>query len=321
MAGTEIPELARQRRVFGTNRTVNRLSTFPLHMMLLPGVVILFIFNYVPMAGVVIAFQEFNIYMGLEAFWKSEWVGFENYRRLITMGQFTRVFRNTVWIAFLRIVVGLTVPITISILLNELRRSWLKRSVQTLVYIPHFVSWVVLGGIVKQLMMTDGLVNQIVQVLGNDPIPFLQSNRWFVPTLIITNTWKEFGFRTIVYLAAISGIAPTLYEAAIADGATRIQQTRFITLPGMKMIIILTAVLALQNVLNAGFDQIFNLYNVQVYETGDILDTYVFRITFESATPSYHIGTAIGLFKSVISLVFISTSYYLARKLANYQIF
>lgn len=289
--------------------------------MLLPAVILLFVYSYLPMAGVVIAFQDFDVYMGIQAFWKSPWVGLSNFARLANMGHAIEVLRNTVVIAFLKIAAGLSVPIIVSLLLNEVRSSLLKRSVQTLIYVPNFVSWVILGGIVRQLLMSEGVVNVLIQRLGGAAVPFLQSNTWFVPTLIVTDVWKGFGFGTVIYLAAIAGIDPTLYEAAVVDGATRWQQTTSVTLPGMKMIIVLTAVLALQGVLDAGFDQVFNLYNVQVYQTGDIIDTFVYRITFESKMPTYHIGTAVGLFKSVVSFFFITLSYFLARKLANYEIF
>lgn len=312
-----------KRRVFALGkRKPNRLSTVPLHLMLIPTVVLLFIYQYLPITGNVIAFQDFDVYLGLRAFVDSEWVGFANFRRLFNMGSPMRAFRNTVIIAAWKISTGWIVPIIVALLLNEVRQSWVKRSVQTIIYIPHFVSWVIMGGIIRQLLLSDGIVNQLVQDIFNiAPIPFLQSNQWFRPVVIITDIWKGFGFGTIVYLASIAGIDPNLYEAAVVDGAGRWQQTKHITLPGMSIIMVLTLVLALQNVLNAGFDQIFNLYNVQVYETGDIIDTYIYRLTFESMTPQYSVATAVGLFKSVVALFFISTSYWLAKRFAGYRLF
>jgi putative aldouronate transport system permease protein len=299
----------------------NRMNTFPLHIMLIPTVILLFIYQYLPMVGTVIAFQDFDIYMGIQAFWKSRWVGLGNYEQLLAMGTPLRVLFNTINIAFWKILMHILVPVTVAILLNELTSSTLRRSVQTIIYIPHFVSWVILGGIIKQILMADGVVNQFIMALGGESIPFLQSNTWFVPTIIVTNIWKTFGFGTIVYLAAISGINPELYEAAIVDGATRWRQTIHITLPGMSIIIVLTTILALRRVLNAGFDQIFNLYNVLVYETGDIIDTFMFRMTFESDTPAYDLGAAVGLFRSFVSLIFIALSNYLAKRFAGYQVF
>lgn len=308
--------------VFKSRRKPNRLSTFPLHMMLLPTVIVLFIYQYLPISGNIIAFQDFDIFLGLRAFVDSEWVGFDNFRRLFGMGTPIRAFRNTLNIAFWKITTGWIVPITVALLLNEIRQSWLKRSIQTIIYVPHFVSWVIMGGIIRQLLLSDGVVNILVQnVFGGDPVPFLQSNDWFVPIVIVTNIWKEFGFGTVVYLAAIAGIDPNLYEAAVVDGAGRWQQTKHITLPGMATIMVLTLVLALRGILNAGFDQIFNLYNVQVYETGDIIDTYIYRLTFESQTPQYDLGTAVGLFKSAVALIFISVSYWLAKRFAGYHLF
>ena len=299
-----------------------RISTKPLHLMLLPGVILLFIYSYLPMAGVVMAFQKFDIYLGLAAFWKSKWVGLDNYITLIKMGDPVLVLRNTVVIALLKLACGFLVPIIVALMLNEIHKSAVKRTVQTIIYLPYFLSWVLLAGVMRQLLSMDGVLNIfLINSLGMNAIPFLSSNEYFVPTLILTNIWKEFGFGTIVYLAAISGVDPALYEAAIMDGANRWKQTINVTLPAMVPIIVLTLVLSLQNVLNAGFDQIFNLYNVKVYPTADIIDTWVYRISFESKTPMYSLGAAVGLFKSVVSLMFIGTSYHLAYKYADYQIF
>lgn len=309
------------RNINNGTRSVLRLSTRPLHIMLFPAVILVFVYSYLPMLGNVIAFMKFDIYKGVAAFWKSEWVGLENYRELISMGDPVNVLINTVTISVFKIVAGLAVPIFVAILLNEVRRSSMKRSLQTIVYMPNFLSWVILAGILKQVLSSEGIINNLLMVLGVEKIPFLQSNDWFVPTLVVTDVWKNFGFNTVVYLAAITGIDTTYYEAAIVDGANRWKQTRYITIPGMAAIIVLTSVLALQGVLNAGFDQIFNLYSPQVYETGDIIDTFVYRLSFQSTTPMYDLATAVGLFKSFVSLFLISTSYWLAYKFANYQIF
>ncbi len=289
--------------------------------MLLPAVILVFIYSYLPIMGNIIAFMEFDIYKGLSAFWESKWVGFDNYRQLISMGDPIKVLGNTIVIAVFKIFAGLLTPIIVALLLNEITRSKMKKSIQTIVYMPNFLSWVILAGIIKQVLSSEGLVNNVILALGGESIPFLQSNTWFVPTLVVTDVWKNFGFNTIVYLAAITGIDPTHYEAAIVDGANRWKQTLHVTLPGMMGIIVLTTVLSLQGVLNAGFDQIYNLYSPQVYQTGDIIDTYVFRISFQSTTPMYSLATAIGLFKSLVSSVLISLSYWLAYKFARYQVF
>jgi len=299
-----------------------RMSTLPFHLMLLPGILIVFVYSYLPMFGVVIAFQKFDISKGLAAFVESPWVGFDNYRRLFLAGEAVRVIRNTFVIAGLKILAGFPVPIIVALMLNEVNRTVFKRGVQTIVYLPHFISWVIFASVIRQIFSYEGFVNlQLFPIFNLEPINFLASNDHFVPLLIFTDIWKGFGYGTIVYLAAITSIDPTLYEAAVVDGAGRMRQTWHVTLPGMRPIIVLTMVLTLQNVLNAGFDQIFNLYNSQVYSTADIIDTWVYRSTFMSATPQYSLGMAVGLFKSVVSMFFIITSYTLARKVANYQIF
>lgn len=286
--------------------------------MILPGVIFLLIFSYVPMAGIIIAFQKFVPAKGL--FGNQKWIGFGNFEYLFLLPNFINVLWNTIIIACLKIVLGMFVPIVVSILLNEVRSSGLRRSVQTAIYLPHFLSWVVLGGIfIDILSPTDGLVNNVIQQVGGKPIFFLGSNDWFRSTVIITETWKEFGYGTIVYLAAITGIDPNLYEAAQIDGANRWRQTYHVTLPGMRMVIVLLMVLNLGNVLNAGFDQIFNLYSPPVYQTGDIIDTFVYRIGLIDA--QFGVATAVSLFKSAISFVLISTSYYAAYKYADYRIF
>ena len=214
---------------------------------------------------------------------------------------------------------NMIVPIVFSILLNELRHEAYKRTVQTVVYLPHFMSWVVLAIPIMNIFAYDGIVNDIITALGGTPIMFLASNTWFRPILILTDVWKEFGFGTIVYLAAITGIDPALYEAAVIDGASRGQRMLHVTLPGMLPTIVLLATRSLGNVLNAGFDQIYNLYIPAVYETADIIDTYVYRAGLIDM--NYSLSTAVGLMKSVISIVLILTSNHLAYRLANYRIF
>jgi putative aldouronate transport system permease protein len=289
---------------------------FHYHLMLFPGILLLVLFSIVPMFGITIAFQNFKPGLG---FWRSEWVGLDNFRYLFELPDSRIVFFNTIFIAVLKIVANMIVPVVFALLLNEVRSVLLKRSVQTIVYLPHFLSWVILAGIISDLLSTDGLVNQVVAGLGMEPIMFLGSNSWFPGIIVGSDVWKEFGFGTIVYLAALTGINPALYEAAAIDGASRLQQLRYITLPSLKPTIILLATLSLGNVLNAGFDQIFNLYNPLVYDSGDIIDTYVYRAGLLQV--QYGLATAVGLLKSVISFVLIIISYALASKFANYRIF
>ena len=238
---------------------------------------------------------------------------------MFSMSNSWRIFRNTTIIACWKIVMNLIVPIVFSILLNEVRHNGFKRTAQTIIYLPHFLSWVVLSIPIMNIFAYDGIVNDLVRLFGGKPIMFLASNTWFRPILVITDVWKEFGFGTIVYLAAITGIDPALYEAAVIDGASRGQRMVHVTLPGMIPTIVLLATRSLGNVLNAGFDQVYNLYIPAVYETADIIDTYVYRAGLIDM--NYSLSTAVGLMKSVISIVLILTSNRLAYKLANYRIF
>ncbi len=290
---------------------------WPLHLLLLPAIILVIVFSYVPMAGIAIAFEKFIPSKGI---FRSEWVGWANFQYMLEYPGIGRIVYNTLFIAVMKIVGGLLVPITIAILLNEVRKEVFKRTVQTLVYLPHFLSWVILGGVLVDILSpSEGIINQLLNAVGLDSIFFLGSNSWFPYVIVISDVWKEFGFSTIVYLAAMTSINPTLYEAARMDGANRWRQTWHITLPGMRPIIILLATLSLGNVLNAGFDQIFNLYSPAVYESGDIIDTMVYRMGLVDF--QYGLATAIGLFKSVISFFLISTSYWLAYRFANYRIF
>lgn len=289
----------------------------PLHVMLIPGLLLVLIFSYGPMVGITIAFQKF---MPAKGFFGSQWIGWDNFEYIFMLPDFKRALWNTIYIAFMKIIAGQIAPVITALLLNEMRSNFTKRSVQTLVYLPHFLSWVLLGGILLDLLSpTHGIVNQMLTAFGMKPIFFLGNNDWFPYTVVITDVWKDFGFGTIVYLAALTSINPSLYEAAVIDGANRWRQTWHITLPGMRAVIVLMATLALGQILNAGFDQIFNLYSPIVYESGDIIDTLVYRLGLVDY--QYSVATAVGLFKSVISLFLISTSYYLAYRFANYRIF
>ena len=294
------------------------LREIPLHLMILPGFLFLILFSYLPMGGIIIAFQKFIPAKGL--FGDQAWVGFSNFQYVLNLPSFNDIMWNTFYIAVMKIILGLLVPIAIAILLNEVKNSVLKRGVQTAIYLPHFLSWVVLGGIfIEVLSPNNGLVNQAIKFFGIEPIFFLGDNKWFPITMILTDTWKEFGYGTIIYLAAITGINPDLYEAAQIDGANRWKQTFHVTLPGMRMVIVLLMVLNLGNLLNAGFDQIFNMYSPMVYQSGDILDTFVYRIGLLDA--QFGVATAVGLFKSVVALVLVSVSYFVAYKVADYRIF
>lgn len=291
---------------------------FPLHLMLLPGVILLIVFSYIPMAGVVIAFQKFIPAKGM--FGDQEFIGLENFKYVFNLPNFGGVIYNTVIIAIFKILLGLIVPLIVTILINELKNVLVKKGIQTAIYLPHFLSWVVLGGIfIDILSPSDGIVNKLIEAFGGESVFFLGSNETFRGTMVVTETWKEFGYGTIVYLAAVTGIDPGLYEAAKIDGANRWQQIWHVTLPGIRIVIVLMTVLSLGNVLNAGFDQIFNLYSPPVYTSGDILDTFVYRIGLLDA--QFGVATAVGLFKSIISFLFVSISYLAAYKFADYELF
>lgn len=295
-----------------------RLFTeLPLHVMLLPAFLIVLVYSYGPMFGIIIAFQK---YIPARGFFGSKWVGLDNFRYLLQLPDTWEVIVNTVFIAFMKIVAGMIVPLAVALLLNEIRKVWYKRTAQTLIYLPHFLSWTILGGILIDILSPKiGIVNQLIGWFNLNPIYFLGDNRWFPYVIVLSNEWKEFGFSTIIYLAALTGINPSLYEAAIIDGANRLRQTWHITLPGIRPIVVLLATLSLGQILNAGFEQIFNLYSPQVYDSGDIIDTMVYRMGLQNA--QYSLATAIGLMKSAVSLMFISIAYFLAYRFANYRIF
>ena len=290
----------------------------PLHLMLIPGIIIIFIFHYVPLGGLIIAFQRFIPAKGL--FGNQKWVGLQNFQYIFSMPNTMNVLRNTVTIAVAKIVLGLVIPITVALMLNELQLTKVKRSIQTIIYFPHFLSWIIFGSIIMDLLSPqNGIINKLLNLLGHESIYFLGDNKYFQQTIIWTDVWKNFGYGTVVYMASITSIDPSLYEAAAIDGANRWKQTWHITLPGMRMIIVLMMVLSLGNVLNAGFDQVYNMYSPIVYETGDIIDTMVYRLGLENA--KYGPAAAVSIFKSVVSMLFISVSYYVADRFFDYRLF
>ncbi|TLS50925.1 sugar ABC transporter permease [Paenibacillus antri] len=314
-----IPEITAKKRQapspprFGYRRK----RELPLHLMVLPGLAFVLIFAYLPMVGVAIAFQNF---IPLKGLFGQDWIGLKNFEYVFSMPNIWIVVRNTLFIASMKIVAGLVVPISFALLLNEVRLVLFKRVAQTIIYFPYFLSWIILGGIMIDILSpSGGIVNAFLGVLGIDPIYFLGENAWFPYTMVISDVWKTFGFSTVVYLAAITSIDPSLYEAAAVDGAGRWKQTWHVTLPGMHMIIVLLMVLSLGTVLDAGFDQIFNLYSPQVYESGDIIDTMVYRMGLMQA--QYGPSTAVGLLKSVVSFILISTSYLIAYRFFSYRLF
>lgn len=285
-------------------------------LMVLPGYVWLFLFSIVPMIGIVMAFQDFNPSKG---WFGSPWVGFKHFQFLWAIPDAKRALSNTLVIAISKVILNIIVPLTFAILLNEIKAMKFKKITQTIVYLPHFISWVLMGNIITNMLGNTGIFNTIRDWFGMDSILVMQMPQYFQGLVIGTDVWKEFGYNAVVYLAALTGIDLALYEAAAIDGANRWQSTWHITLPGLVPTIVLLTTLAMGNVLNAGFDQVFNMYNQLVIETGDIIDTYVYRLGLVNL--QYSMSTAAGLFKSVVSFILVVTSYVLAYKFADYTIF
>ena len=287
------------------------------HLMLLLPMLFVFVFNYIPMGGIILAFKDYKPGLGIIG---SPWVGLEHFIYLVNTPEFWSVLANTLVIALQKIIWGIIVPLTFALLLNEVRSKLFMKTVQTVTFIPYFLSWVVLGGIlIEFLSMNGGMLNSLLNVLGLPSVNFLGDPNAFVPTVIVSDIWKGLGYNAVIYLAALTGVDPTLYEAAAIDGAGRWKQTLHVTLPSIAPIIALMTILSLGNVLNAGFDQIFNLYNPAVYKTGDVIDTFVYRLGMENY--QYSLSTAVGLFKSVVSGILIVVSYRLADRYAGYRVF
>ncbi len=286
------------------------------HAMLAPGMIFLLVFSFAPMFGIIMAFQDF---VPAKGFFGSEFVGLEHFNYMFNLPDIGKVFRNTIVIALGKIIFGSLLAIAFAILLNEIRLKLVKKSVQTIVYLPHFLSWVVLATVVVNLFSLDGTVNQILSSFGLDRINFLGSNTWFQPLLIGSDVWKEFGFNSVIYLAAIASVDPGLHEAASMDGANWWKRVWHITLPGMLPIILLLAILSLPSVLEGGFDQVYNLYSPMVYETGDTIDTYVYREGLVGR--DYSFGAAVGLFRSVIGLILILSANNMAKRFTERKLF
>lgn len=295
-------------------------SEWPLHVMLLPAIILLIIFAYLPMVGIVISFQDFVPSGGMKGFFTSQWVGFDNFKYVFGMKDFQQVLVNTLVIAVLKIVAGIAVPLVLALMLNEVKNRAFKKATQTIVYVPYFLSWVVLGGILVDILSpTSGIVNTLITALGHEPVYFLGDPSTIRGTLVVSEVWKGCGYNMVIFLAALTAIDQSQYEAAKVDGAGYFKQMLYITLPGILPQVILVTVLGLGNILNAGFDQVFNLYSPIVYEKADIIDTFVYRLGMLNL--QYSVSTAVGLFKSVISFILITISFTLAKKYANYQIF
>ncbi|OMG02121.1 protein lplB [Paenibacillus sp. FSL R7-0333] len=284
-----------------------------LYLIMLPGLAYFIIFKYVPMGGIIVAFQDFSAFAGIRG---SEWVGLAHFKNMFTDSEFYTVFKNTLLISLYKLIWGFPGPIILALMLNEVRHMLYKRGVQTLVYLPHFLSWVIIGGIlVNVLSPATGIVNQFLGMLGLEPIFFLGSQEWFRTVLVVSDIWKEAGWGAIIYLAALASIDPQIYEAAVVDGAGKWKQLIHVTLPSLLGTIVILFVLRLGSVLDVGFEQIFVLYNPLVYNVADVIETYVYRTGITQGQFSF--TTAVGLFKSVISLILVVLANKAARKLGQ----
>lgn len=283
-----------------------------LYLLLLPGIVFLIIFRYIPIFGNVIAFMDYNPYDAAQ----TTWVGLKHFQDLLTRPQFLQVFGNTLYISILKMVCGFPVPIILALMMNEMKNLKFKKVAQTLLYLPNFISWVVLSGLIMNMLDPDtGLVTSIINSISGEQVQVLTDTRYFVPMLVVTDIYKGAGWGTIIYFAALSGVDPQLYEAAEIDGARKWKQLLHITLPSITPTIVVMLILSCNNIVNAGFDQIFMLYSALVFSVADIIDTYVYRIGIKNA--DYSFSTAAGLFKSVIALVMILIVNTVAKKTGN----
>jgi len=281
--------------------------------MMLPSLAYYLVYKYAPMAGLVIAFKDYNLFDGL---WNSPWVGLKHFRDVFSNREFAVLLRNTLLISTYKIVFGMLPDLALAVLINEVRLAWYRKTVQTIVYFPYFLSWVIVYGILLMFLTPDnGLINQLLQQFGLKPISFLTSNDWFRSVLVVSEIWKDIGVGSVIYLAAMAGIDPQLYEAAEMDGAGRWKQIWHITLPGVRNVFVLLLILKLGHILDAGFAQIYVLYNSLVYETADIIDTWVFRRGLEQMQYSY--ATAVGLFKSVVGFVMVVIANQVAKKFGD----
>lgn len=280
-------------------------------LLLVPSMIFFIIFHYVPLYGVTIAFKDYQIKQGILG---SPWVGLEHFRRLFAMESFWQVFKNTIVISAWKFIFGFPAPIIFAVLLNEIQHNVIKKPIQTISYLPHFISWVVLGGILTQLLSpSTGPVNIIIKAFGGEPIYFLADPKWFRTVLVVSHVWKGIGWGSIVYLAALSGMNQEVHEAAIVDGATRIQRIIKITIPEITPIITIMLILGVGGLIKDDFDQVFNLYNSAVYSVGDVLSTYTYRAGLVNM--EYSFATAVELFKNIISVTLVLTTNAICRRL------
>ena len=285
---------------------------WPYYVMMAPGVIYLALFKYIPMLGSVIAFQDFSIVRGV---FGSAWTGLANFRKLFQYDDFYKILRNTLILGGLKLVIVFPIPVILSLMLSEIRNQKLKKGIQTVICVPYFLSWVIVGGLVFDIFGAGGLFNNIRNALGMDTVLVMQKESWFRPIYVISSIWKEAGYGTIVYLAAISGIDPGIYESASIDGARRSQQMRLITLPLLVPTVLTIFLLNIGSFLELGFEQVYNLYTPMTYSVADIFDTYVYRSGIQQG--QYSFSTAVGLFQSVVGLILVVTFNKLSQKYSD----
>ena len=295
-----------------------------LHSMLIFGTVLLIVFNIIPLIGNWMAFSKYKPQGDqgfLQSLFSGEFVGFGFFKQIFNRPDFWNVLGNTVFISFVKIVLLIVFGVLLALMFNEMQHAHLKKAIQTIIFIPYFLSWTILSTILIDLLSVDGVINALITSTGHEAIPFLASNNWFTTVLFASEMWKSLGYQAIYFLAACACINPTIYEAADIDGAGKFRQCISLTIPALVPTIILMSVLNLGNIMSAGFDQIISLYNELVYDTGDVLDTLSYRVgLINPSTYQYSLGTAIGLFKSIISCIFFAIGYYIAAKKFNYRI-
>lgn len=288
-----------------------------IYLMILPGIIFFIIYKYAPMYGLIISFQDYKPYLGITG---SEWVGFKHFERLFTSPEFWMIFRNTLILFALQIFIFFPIPIIISLMLNEIRHSLFKRGIQTLIYVPHFMSWVVIVSISYVLLTLDGgIINELLQLFGFEKINFLMNSDWFRPMYILQVIWREAGWGTIIFLAAITGVDPQLYEAAKMDGASRLRQMWHITIPAIRSVIIIMLILKIGDVLELGFEHVFLLLNASNREVGEIFDTYVYVAGLQQGQFSY--STAVGFFKGAVGLLMVIFANRLAKRFGQEGIY
>ncbi|CAG7608735.1 putative multiple-sugar transport system permease YteP [Paenibacillus solanacearum] len=285
-------------------------ANIPLMLLFIPGLLYFVIFKYVPMGGLIIAFKDYNFFDGV---FGSPWVGMDNFETIFKQSQTLNVIRNTIVLSMLNVFVGFPFPIILAILLNEVRKAWYKRVIQTVVYLPHFFSWVIIGGFVVTLFATEsGTVNHLLKEWLGKPFPFLFTPGSWIAIYVGSGIWKEMGFSAIIYLAALTSIDPSLYESASLDGANKLQQIRHITLPGISTTIVLLFILAMGRIMEVGFDHVYVLQNAVVSNVADVISTYLYRVGLQGA--QFSLTAAMGLFESIVGLILVLSANALARK-------